>query len=270
MFEAEKQIIDEKILAYCQQNGLPSIKLEWRNIPFSGQWGMAAPLFPLAAKEDRLPNSKPIPQRAQEIAQELADTIGLPPGFTRVQAVKGYLNLYFSTSKFAQRVVTQVISQGANYGNSPAGGKKTMVEYSQPNTHKSMHVGHLRNVILGGAVSNILEAAGDVVVRAFDPFPYGLLTMVVSLEAIFLSTFVLISQNRLSEETERRSDLDLHIGLLTEHELTRVLQMLDVIQDKMGIVDHKNSELADLEMETKPEDVLAEIHRLQAIELSKR
>ena len=116
----------------------------------------------------------------------------------------------------------------------------------------------------------ILLNTGRFGVRAFDPFPYGLLTMVVSLEAIFLSTFVLISQNRLSEETERRSDLDLHIGLLTEHELTRVLQMLEAIQDKMGIVDHANSELADLEMETKPEDVLAEIHRLQAIELSKR
>jgi uncharacterized membrane protein len=62
---------------------------------------------------------------------------------------------------------------------------------------------------------------------AFDPFPYGLLTMIVSLEAIFLSTFVLISQNRLSDEAERRADLDLHIGLLTEHEVTRVLQMLD-------------------------------------------
>lgn len=116
----------------------------------------------------------------------------------------------------------------------------------------------------------VLINTGWLGVRAFDPFPYGLLTMIVSLEAIFLSTFVLISQNRLGEETERRADLDLHIGLLTEHELTRVLQMLDAIQDKMGIVDHKNSELADLEMETKPEDVLAEIHRLQAIELSRR
>ena len=116
----------------------------------------------------------------------------------------------------------------------------------------------------------ILLNSGLFGLRVFDPFPYGLLTMVVSLEAIFLSTFVLISQNRLGEETERRADLDLHIGLLTEHELTRVLQMLDVIQDKLGIVDHENSELADLEMETKPEDVLAEIHRLQAIELSKR
>jgi len=115
----------------------------------------------------------------------------------------------------------------------------------------------------------ILLNTGRFGVRAFDPFPYGLLTMVVSLEAIFLSTFVLISQNRLGEESERRADLDLHIGLLTEHELTRVLQMLDAVQDKLGIVDHENSELADLEMETKPEDVLAEIHRLQAIELSK-
>jgi hypothetical protein len=59
------------------------------------------------------------------------------------------------------------------------------------------------------------------------------------------------------------------IGLLTEHELTRVLQMLDAVQDKLGIVDHANSDLADLEMETKPEDALAEIHRLQAIELNR-
>lgn len=115
----------------------------------------------------------------------------------------------------------------------------------------------------------ILINAGWFGFRAFDPFPYGLLTMIVSLEAIFLSTFVLISQNRISEESERRADLDLHIGLLTEHELTRVLQMLDAIQDKLNVVDHANSELADLEMETKPEDVLAEIHRLQALELRK-
>ena len=99
--------------------------------------------------------------------------------------------------------------------------------------------------------------------KAFDPFPYGLLTMIVSLEAIFLSTFVLISQNRMNELAERRADLDLHIGLLSEHEITRVLQMLDAIQTKLGIENHIESDLADLEMETKPEDVLAEIERLQ-------
>jgi len=67
----------------------------------------------------------------------------------------------------------------------------------------------------------ILLNTGRVGVGVFDPFPYGLLTMIVSLEAISLSTVVLISQNRLSGEIERRADLDLHIGLLTEHEVTR-------------------------------------------------
>ena len=116
----------------------------------------------------------------------------------------------------------------------------------------------------------ILLNTGRVGMPPFDPFPYGLLTMVVSLEAIFLSTFVLISQNRLSEEAEHRADLDLHIGLLTEYELTRVLQMLDAIQHKMGIETNTDSDLADLEMETKPEDVLAEIDRLQQRALSRK
>jgi uncharacterized membrane protein len=109
----------------------------------------------------------------------------------------------------------------------------------------------------------IVLNTGWVGVRPFDAFPYGLLTMIVSLEAIFLSTFVLISQNRLSEEAEHRASLDLQIGLLTEHELTRVLQMLDAIQHKLGIETDQDSDLADLEMETRPEDVLAEIDRLQ-------
>jgi uncharacterized membrane protein len=76
---------------------------------------------------------------------------------------------------------------------------------------------------------------------------------------------VLISQNRVSQESEHRADLAMHIGLLAEHELTRVLQMLDVIQDKLGIENDADGELADLERETRPEDVLAEIERLQAL-----
>lgn len=116
----------------------------------------------------------------------------------------------------------------------------------------------------------ILLNIGWFGLQAFDPYPYGLLAMIVSLEAVFLATFVLISQNRLGKETERHADLGLQIGLLTEHELTRVLQMLDAIQDKLAIVDHHESELADLEMETRPEDVLTEIHRLQEIEHRKK
>ena len=116
----------------------------------------------------------------------------------------------------------------------------------------------------------ILLNTGRLGVPTFDPFPYGLLTMIVSLEAIFLSTFVLISQNRLSAESESRANLSLQIGLLTEHEVTRVLQMLDAIQDKLDIDNDEDSELADLEIETKPEDVLAEIERLQRLVFKKK
>jgi uncharacterized membrane protein len=105
--------------------------------------------------------------------------------------------------------------------------------------------------------------SGRFGMRPFDPFPYGLLTMTVSLEAIFLATLVLISQNRQGAESERRADLSLQIGLLAEHELTHVLHMLDAIQDKLGIDNAQDAELADLEIETKPEDVLTEIERVQ-------
>lgn len=106
---------------------------------------------------------------------------------------------------------------------------------------------------------------GDFGIQPFDPFPFGLLTMIVSLEAIFLATFVLISQNRLSAEAERRADLDLHIGLLAEHELTRVLKMLDQIQEKMGIENDMDQELHELEKYVHPEDVLKEIDRMQQL-----
>jgi uncharacterized membrane protein len=106
---------------------------------------------------------------------------------------------------------------------------------------------------------------GHLGLTPFDPYPYGFLTMVVSLEAIFLATFVLISQNLFAREAERLSDLNLQTGLLTEHELTRVLQMLRAIQQKIGISNDDDSNLADADliMETKLEDVLTEIERLQ-------
>jgi uncharacterized membrane protein len=116
----------------------------------------------------------------------------------------------------------------------------------------------------------IVLNTGRLGIPPFDPYPYGLLTMIVSLEAIFLSTFVLISQNRLSDEAEHRASLDLQIGLLTERELTRVLKMLDAIQRKIGVTSETDGELADLEMETRPEDVLAEIDRIQRRALNAR
>jgi len=107
--------------------------------------------------------------------------------------------------------------------------------------------------------------SGHAGIPVFDPFPYGLLTTTVALEAVFLTTFVLISQNLLRRESEQLTDLGLHTALMTEHELTRVLQMLHAIQRKIGIATTGDSDRADadLEMETNPNDVLTEMARLQ-------
>lgn len=71
--------------------------------------------------------------------------------------------------------------------------------------------------------------------RRFDPFPFLLLSVVVSLEAIFLSTFVLIKQNRMSKRADQRAHLDLQINLLTECEMTLMLQMLQKIATRLGV-----------------------------------
>ena len=109
----------------------------------------------------------------------------------------------------------------------------------------------------------IVLNTGHAGVKIFDPYPYGFLTMIVSLEAIFLSTFVLISQNRLSEEADRRADLDMHIGLLNEAKMTHALTMLHAIQKKLDIGTDEDPALMDFLMQTSPEEVLAEIGRVQ-------
>jgi uncharacterized membrane protein len=75
-------------------------------------------------------------------------------------------------------------------------------------------------------------------VRPFDPFPFGFLTLVVSLEAIFLSVFVLMSQNRMTRQADKRAHLDLQIDLLAEQELTTILRMLRALCAKQGVRVH--------------------------------
>jgi uncharacterized membrane protein len=72
-------------------------------------------------------------------------------------------------------------------------------------------------------------------VRPFDRFPFQLLTMIVSLEAIFLALFVLASQNRLGKQADLRANLDLQIDLLVEREMTAVLQLLKDIAAHLDV-----------------------------------
>jgi uncharacterized membrane protein len=72
-------------------------------------------------------------------------------------------------------------------------------------------------------------------VKPFDPFPFGILALVVSSESVLLTIFVLISQNRMTRQAERRSHLDLQVGMLAEQELTTLLQMQQKICQRLGI-----------------------------------
>ncbi|MDA1329454.1 MAG: arginine--tRNA ligase [Chloroflexi bacterium] len=168
MFENEKNSLEKQILAFFEAEGIARAEeIVWSQIPFSGEWGLSTSMFKIAAEEARQGKTKDkVPDRATEIAEKLAAALGTPKGFARVEAVKGYLNLYFAAPEFAYQIVSQVLAHKTNYGRGEKKGKRYMVEFSQPNTHKAFHVGHLRNLILGAAIANILDFAGYDVVRA--------------------------------------------------------------------------------------------------------
>jgi uncharacterized membrane protein len=97
--------------------------------------------------------------------------------------------------------------------------------------------------------------------RHVDPFPFTFLTLVVSLEAIFLSTFILISQNHDTQISERRNHLDLQINLLSEQENTKMIEILTAIAAKVGADLRHDSHLEQLRQETQPEKLAEQIEQ---------
>jgi uncharacterized membrane protein len=93
----------------------------------------------------------------------------------------------------------------------------------------------------------------------FDPYPFTFLTLIVSLEAIFLSTFILISQNYDMRISERRNQLDLQINLLAEQENTKTLQMLERIAKKVGAHLSDDPQVRALEEATRPDSLAEQI-----------
>lgn len=176
MFENEQKTIEAKIKGFCKQNDIPVAELKWQPIPFSGEWGISTSFFQTAADETRAGKGKGIsvPQRAQEIAGQVKGKIGNVQGISHIEAVKGYLNLYFSTAEYAARVVNTILKQGADFGRGEKKSERVMVEYAQPNTHHSFHIGHTRNAILGESLARIMEFAGFETIRASYPGDIGL------------------------------------------------------------------------------------------------
>ena len=95
--------------------------------------------------------------------------------------------------------------------------------------------------------------------KPIDPYPFSFLTLVVSLEAIFLSTFIMISENGQARLEERRSHLDLQINLLAEQENTKMLQLLQAIAQHLKINTGNDPSVEVLEQATRPEQLLKQI-----------
>jgi uncharacterized membrane protein len=96
----------------------------------------------------------------------------------------------------------------------------------------------------------------------WDP-SFAVLAMVASVEAIFLSTFVLMSQNRMAAAADKRADLDLQISLLAEHEITRLAKILAAISQKLAVSIEDEREFKELERDVAPEAVLDRIEEAE-------
>jgi uncharacterized membrane protein len=114
---------------------------------------------------------------------------------------------------------------------------------------------HIVWLVLWGAIN-----AGLIpFIPAFDPYPFGLLAMIVSIEGVLLSTFVLIKQNRMGYLSDRRAHLDLQVNLLAEREVTRLLRLTEAIAHRLGIEDVGDS--GTLAEETAVEQLVEELDR---------
>lgn len=176
MFETLLHEAERSLAEAARQQGLPtSVEIVWNPIPFQGRWGFGSPVaFQMAAEEIRAAGSGNVPQRANEIAELLVETSGVPDGFSSIQAERGYVNLYMNPAEYAGVVLGAINQAGSEYGRGEGVSDIAMVEYAQPNTHHSFHIGHARNALLGESVARILEFSGQETIRASYPGDIGL------------------------------------------------------------------------------------------------
>ena len=122
--------------------------------------------------------------------------------------------------------------------------------------------GSMRFVYVHAAIYGfwIVGNLGWVGLKPWDP-SFVVLAMIASVEAIFLSTFILISQNRMAAIAERRAELDLQVSLLAEHEITKLVQLVSDIAERMDVAPDARQDIDELKRTVAPEAVLDEIER---------
>ena len=171
MFESEIHALTTSLQSALNEAGIPyPDEFKWTPTPFRGRWGIGtAVAFQSASLE-----GQDVQARAPEIAALSVREITPPAAFERVEAEGAYINAYFDTATYAKRVVDTVLELEDDFGRGSPKGERVMVEYAQPNTHHSFHIGHARNTVLGESLARLVEFAGFETIRASYPGDIGL------------------------------------------------------------------------------------------------
>jgi arginyl-tRNA synthetase len=122
----------------------------------AGMGDYAFPCFSLAKEMKKSP---------VKIAEEIEEKIKLPKEISKIQVNQAYLNFFISPSFLIQQTIKKILKEKAKYGKGKEK-SKVMIEFSQPNTHKAFHVGHIRNTSIGESLSRLYEFQGNKVIRA--------------------------------------------------------------------------------------------------------
>lgn len=151
----EREIRDKAKSLYGYQGDI-----EIKPIPFKGDWGFSTTVaFKIAGKQ-----KEDFKKALKEISETLTSHLEFGQEISRIETVSGYINIFVNSSDYALNLIKTIVR--GDYGKGSIKEDKIMVEYSQPNTHKAFHIGHLRGTCLGCALVNILRYAGYTVVAA--------------------------------------------------------------------------------------------------------
>jgi arginyl-tRNA synthetase len=183
MLQREQERAASRINDVLDELGFGQRDFAMRPIPFAGTWGTSSSISYQLANEKIAEEGAPeleglskkqakkkmkdlVAPKAQEIAEQIVEKLASDEEYSNIEATNGYINIEFDTQRFANRVVGTIRETSGKYGRGESKTDRVMVEYSQPNTHKAFHIGHLRNATLGDTLCRIMDLAGYEVQKA--------------------------------------------------------------------------------------------------------
>lgn len=166
MVKVENELLNI-IESIIKEKKYPMPEIQFRAIPFKGAWGISCSfLFQLLNELKTRDESFDRDKVSDEILESIKEKTSSIEGLEKVELEKGFVNFHFVPQTAVKQIISEIISKGDLFGKGSQKDEKVMVEFSQPNTHKDMHVGHLRNICLGISLVNIFRFAGYETISA--------------------------------------------------------------------------------------------------------